>query len=260
MDENKTTIQKVAMIIPMRIASTRLPGKQHQLIGHKPLIYHVLDSALKTKIRPIYIACDDIKHFDLINQYDGGGGLDKIEPIMTSKSHNSGSDRIYEASQILEKRGENFDIIINLQGDMPFFEAEIVDKALDLMNSNTTFDITTCAIRSSDINAINLPSNPKVVMGIDNSALYFSRSVIPHNANEALLHVGIYAYKIDALKRFMHTKQSQLEISEKLEQLRALENGMKIGVCIVNSAPVSVDTPDDLEYAREYYKKLDTEK
>jgi 3-deoxy-manno-octulosonate cytidylyltransferase (CMP-KDO synthetase) len=238
------------MIIPMRIASTRLPGKQHALIGGRPLIYHVLDHALKSKVRPIYIACDDQKHFNLIKEYGEG-----IEAIMTSLSHQSGSDRIFEAYQILEQRGEVFDFIINLQGDMPFFDPEIIDTTLGLMESNPQFDIGTCAVMSSDANMIESPSNPKVVRNMNGQALYFSRSVIPYQTDTALLHVGIYAYRSAALRKFVSLPQSTLELTEKLEQLRALENGMTIGVCIVKSTPISVDTEKCLESARAYYDR-----
>ncbi|NDB83218.1 MAG: 3-deoxy-manno-octulosonate cytidylyltransferase [Alphaproteobacteria bacterium] len=255
---NKPTdiYSKVALIIPMRIASTRLPGKQHELIGDRPLIYHALDHALKTNIKSIYIACDDIKHFDLINNYDQTNQGQKIEPIMTSLSHSSGSDRIFEAAQILADRGEEFEFIINLQGDMPFFEPEIVTKSLDLMNVNPDFDITTCAVRSYDLNLINLPSNPAVVIAKNGRALYFSRATIPYNAPDALLHIGVYVYKMEALKKFVHLEQTSLEQIEKLEQLRAIENNMNIGVSIVNSFPISVDTMEDLVNARNYYQQL----
>jgi 3-deoxy-manno-octulosonate cytidylyltransferase (CMP-KDO synthetase) len=250
-DENNMSAskQKVAMIIPMRLASTRLAEKQHAIIGDKPLIYHVLDHALKTNIRPIYIACDSKKHFDLIKAYPHN-----IEPIMTSTEHNSGSDRIFEATEILAKRGEHYDIIINLQGDMPFFDVEIIEKTLKLLKE-TECDIATCAIKSNDIELINANSAVKVVLSNTSKALYFSRATIPYNAREALIHIGIYIYKIAALKRFIALPVSKLEQLEKLEQLRALENDLSIGVCLVNATPISVDTLDCLEKARDYWQK-----
>jgi 3-deoxy-manno-octulosonate cytidylyltransferase (CMP-KDO synthetase) len=240
---------KKAIIIPMRLASTRLAGKQHQIIGNQPLIYHVLDHALKTNIRPIYIACDSKEHFDLIKAYPYN-----IEPIMTSTAHNSGSDRIFEASEILAKRGEHYDVIINLQGDMPFFDASIIEKTLKLFEQEA-YDITTCAIKSHDIALINSASAVKVVLSNTQKALYFSRSMIPHKAREALIHIGIYIYKTSALKRFISFPMSKLEQLEQLEQLRGIENNFSIGVCLVDKAPISVDTPECLEKARSYWTK-----
>jgi 3-deoxy-manno-octulosonate cytidylyltransferase (CMP-KDO synthetase) len=239
-----------AIIVPMRIASTRLPGKQHQLIGDRPLIYYVLDNVLKTKVKNIFVACDDPLHFDLISKYG------KVEAIMTSPELMSGSDRINEAANILENRGQSFDLIVNVQGDMPFFDPKIVDATINMMEQNPQFDIGTCAVRSSDPDWVNPPSHVKVVFTKKGNALYFSRAVIPVDAKEANIHVGIYAYHRAALSKYSALPQSELELKERLEQLRALENGMQIGVCMVDSLPLSVDTPQDLELAREYYKKL----
>lgn len=236
---------KVAIIIPMRIASTRLPGKQHALIGGRPLIHHVLDIVLKSKIRPVYVACDSQLHFDLIKQYGG------VDPIMTDPALASGSDRIHAASQVLKRRGEEFDIIVNVQGDMLFFDPKIIDDTVEMMQKNQQFDMGTCAAKSTDPEWINPPSHVKVVRTKSQKALYFSRNVIPLDSKEALIHIGIYAFRSNALDKYVSFPQSALELQERLEQLRALENDMNIGVCLVNSIPLSVDMPEDLELARQ---------
>lgn len=238
-------LSKTAVIIPIRMHSSRLPGKFHKLIGDKPMIIHVLEKAQLSGIPHVYVAVDHEEHFNLVEKYGG-------KAIMTSTEHQSGTDRVYEAAQIIDPE-EKLEYVINLQGDMPFIKPESISKVVDFKNHD--FDISTLAtvIKShDDINNINVV---KIAMTPDGNALYFSRSPIPYNAKTYHYHLGIYAFRRSALKKFVNLKQSQLELCERLEQLRALENGMKIQVIEVEETTISVDTEDDMKMARSYFSE-----
>ena len=237
---------KTAIIIPIRMGSTRLPGKFHADINGKPMILHVIDRARETQLSNIFVACDHLDHFKLVEDYGA-------KAIMTSLNHQSGSDRSYEALQLIDPHNK-FEYIINLQGDIPFISPEtIITVALELYK-DLEADIATMLAVFDDPADVSNPNFVKAVFDINHHALYFSRSPIPFPMSEYMAayyhHIGIYAYRRAALAKYVALAPSSLELSEKLEQLRALENGMIIRVGITDDVPVSVDVPADLNNAR----------
>lgn len=243
--------KKTAIIIPIRMASTRLPGKFHALIDEKPMIHHVIDRARESGFTNIFVACDHDDHFEIVSNYG-------VKAILTSIDHQSGSDRVFEALCYIDPECK-FEYVINLQGDMPFFDPEVIARSVKKLADDEKADLTTIVVPLDDEEDINNPNAVKVVFNKNNHALYFSRHPIPYfnpkTINRYYYHLGIYAYKRDALEKYINLPQSALELSERLEQLRALENGMVIAVDIAEEIPISVDTPEDLEYARNYVKK-----
>ena len=236
----------VAFIIPSRIGSTRLPNKALAAIGGKSMIEHVIARINAGSVNNLYVATDSEK---IVEKVKTTGGI----AIMTSEDCLTGSDRVYEAFKKIPNN-DKIKYIINVQGDMPFVDYRVLKQIIDKLK-NSDFDIVTPVVMvGSDI--ASKSSNVKVVVDINDKALYFSRSVIPHGAEEFLYHVGIYGYRAEALEKFVKLKETQYESVEKLEQLRALENGMRIGIVLSNEIPISVDTYEDLERAREYYAKL----
>ena len=236
----------VAFIIPSRIGSTRLPNKALAAIGGKSMIEHVIARINAGSVNNLYVATDSEK---IVEKVKNTGGI----AIMTSEDCPTGSDRVYEAFKKIPNN-DKIKYIINVQGDMPFVDYRVLKQIIDKLK-NSDFDIVTPVVMvGSDI--ASKSSNVKVVVDINDKALYFSRSVIPHGAEEFLYHVGIYGYRAEALEKFVKLKETQYESVEKLEQLRALENGMRIGIVLSNEIPISVDTYEDLEKAREYYAKL----
>lgn len=244
--------KKTAIIIPIRMGSTRLPGKFHADIEGKAMIHHVIDRARESKLENIFVACDHEDHFQLITDYGA-------KAIMTGKDHQSGSDRSYEALTLLDPDSQ-FEYIVNLQGDMPFFDPEVIRAVAMMLEKDQNADIATMVSKIDDEEDIHDPNVVKVVFNKNKHALYFSRLPVPYpmagNRADYFYHVGIYAYRREAMKRYVSLPQSSLELSEKLEQLRALENGMTICVDITKNIPISIDVPKDLEYARMHAKKL----
>lgn len=242
---------KTVIIIPIRMSSTRLPGKFHADIEGKEMILHVIDRARESKFTNIFVACDHRDHFDLVNSYGA-------HAIMTDIDHQSGSDRSFEALTILDPN-KKFEYIINLQGDMPFFDPKtIADVAIEL-DKDPAADIATMAALIDDEDDVIDPNVVKVVFGRNKHALYFSRLPIPYPMSgvktDHYYHVGIYAYRRAAIEKFVSLPSGKLEMTEKLEQLRAMENDMRIRVGISKEIPISVDVPNDLTYAREYAKE-----
>ncbi len=239
---------KTVIIIPIRMASSRLPGKFHADISGKPMIHHVIDRARETNLTNIVIACDHPDHFKLVEDYNA-------KAIMTGLDHQSGSDRSYEALQLIDPNN-NFEYIINLQGDIPFVAPETILSVVLELYKDPTADISTMIAPFHSIEDVHNPNYVKAIFDNNQHALYFSRSPIPFSAHnspaEYYHHIGIYAYHRSALEKYVNLPPSRLEISEKLEQLRALENGMKIRVGLTNDTPISVDVPDDLNNARMY--------
>lgn len=232
------------IIIPSRIGSTRLPNKPLAQIGPLSLIEHVV-VGLQAKFKDnIYIATDSEKIAKIINNYDA-------KVVMTDPECKTGSDRVYEALGKIPCN-DQIKYVINVQGDMPFINPKIIEQIIERLKQNNC-DIVTSMVKVDKEIAAN-ESNVKVVFDNNWNALYFSRSMIPHGAEEFYYHVGIYGFHVSSLEQFIQLKQSKYETCEKLEQLRALENGMKIGVCLSNEIPISVDTPQDLEKAICYYK------
>ncbi|MCL8482332.1 MULTISPECIES: 3-deoxy-manno-octulosonate cytidylyltransferase [Bradyrhizobium] len=244
------TQPKILVLIPARMASTRLPGKPLLDIAGLPMIVQVLRRAQEAKIGRVAVATDTKEIADAV--IDHGG-----EAVMTRPDHPSGSDRIYEASCKLDPAGEA-EIVVNLQGDFPtILPQNIRDVLLPL--SDPAVDIATLA---AQIHTAEEDAAPSVVKAVGSPigerrlrALYFTRATAPHGDGPRYHHIGLYAYRRAALERFVSLPPSPLELQEKLEQLRALEAGMRIDIGIVDTVPRGVDTPPDLETARRLLSK-----
>lgn len=244
--------KKAIVVIPARYSSSRFPGKPLALLAGKPVLRHVYDNAVKAQgSENVFIATDDKRIEEKFNSF--GANV-----IMTSERLNSGTDRVAEAS-----RGLDADIILNLQGDEPFIDPNAISRVIDLFDGNN-IDIGTAAATITNKEDYEDPNAVKVVLGLDNEALYFSRSPIPHcrdfdgflkNGGRILKHVGVYAYRREVLERFAALSATSLERAERLEQLRALENGFKIKVHVGDYFSIGIDTPEDLERAEEFIKK-----
>jgi len=234
------------VLIPSRMASTRLPGKPLADIHGLPMIVQVWRRAMEADTGPVVVAADSQEIADAVRD---AGGL----TVLTRPEHPSGSDRIFEAIGLADPGGKH-DIIVNVQGDLPTIEASAVRAALAPLQ-NPSVDIATLA---AVIDREEERTNPNVVKMVGSQigperfrALYFTRATAPHGEGPLYHHIGLYAYRRAALERFVSLPPSPLELREKLEQLRALEAGMRIDVEIVRTVPLGVDTPEDLERARE---------
>ena len=235
------------ILIPSRMASSRLPGKPLADINGLPMIVHVLNRALEADIGDVVVAADSQEICDVI--INAGG-----RAIMTAADHTNGSDRIYEALQTLDPNGM-VETLINVQGDLPTIDAASIRAAHDLLQDEAV-DISTIAAEITDSEEKTNPNVVKVVgTPIETNrlrALYFSRTTAPHGDGPLYHHIGLYGYKRDALKRYVSLPPSTLEKRENLEQLRALEAGMRIDVALVDTVPLGVDTPADLVKARNH--------
>ncbi len=232
----------IVAVIPARYAATRFPGKLMQMLGNKTIIRHVYDNTVSTDLfNDVFVVTDsDIIYKEI---KDSGGKV-----IISKKEHESGSDRIAEA--IAEM---NVDVIVNVQGDEPFIKKEPLEKLVRLFNDDS-IQVASLMRKISKEEATN-PNNVKVVTDKLGYALYFSRSIVPYKRDEKMnteyfLHVGVYAYKKDVLMNFTKWPQSSLEKIEKLEQLRYLENGIKIKMAETDYNNIAIDTPEDLERAK----------
>ena len=232
-------MKKTAIIIPARFASTRLPGKPLLKVLNKPIIQWVWEKAKMAKLADsVIIATDSELIYEVAKTF-----TDDVE--MTSENHKSGSDRIAEVA----KRHPEFDYIVNLQGDEPLIKPESIDEIIKALQTGA--DISTLIRVLKDEEDINNPNCVKCVVDNNNFALYFSRSKIPYerNSNQAEFygHIGIYGYTRDALLKMTSTPQSMLEKAESLEQLRALQSGLKIKTIKVDFVPVGIDTKEKLK-------------
>lgn len=234
------------ILIPARLQSTRLPRKPLIDIGGKPMIQHMVEGALKANAGRVVVATDSEEIADVVHACGG-------EAVMTSSDCPSGSDRIWQALAVLDQ-GKKHDVVINLQGDMPTFKKEILTQVLEpLQDSN--MDMATLASPIAD-EAEKI--NPAVVKAIlpakaqayGYPAITFTRESRASADGRYYHHVGIYAYRREALEKFVSMPPSVNELREKLEQLRALDAGMKIGIRIIEEAPIGVDTKETLEQAR----------
>lgn len=247
----------VVGVIPARFASTRLMGKPLADIGGKPMIQHTFESVSRSKlISRIIIAVDDEKVAQVVESFGA-------EVIITPKSIKTGSDRIAFVAKDLKDAG----ILVNIQGDEPFISGTMIDQAIEPLLFAKDVDVSTLAKKITRVSELNDPSIPKVVFDYKNFALYFSRSPVPYvrdaaNDSERLKkteiykHIGLYAFRKDTLLKFTKLPQTDLERLEQLEQLRMLEHGIRIKVVVTEYDTISVDTPDDLNRAREFYQKL----
>jgi 3-deoxy-manno-octulosonate cytidylyltransferase (CMP-KDO synthetase) len=234
------------ILIPARLAATRLPGKPLADIGGAPMIVHVWRRALAAEIGPVVVACGDRAIADAV---EAAGG----EAVMTDPALPTGSDRIHQAIGLLDP-DRTHDAVVNVQGDLPLLDPKAVQVAVRGL-ADPEFDIATLAAVIEEETALSDTSVNKVVAGfIDPNqptrALYFSKAVVPWGNGPHYEHIGLYAYRRPALEQFVALPRGVLEQRERLEQLRALEAGMRIDVAIVDSVPLGVDTADDLEAAR----------
>ena len=235
----------VLVLIPARMASTRLPGKPLADIAGEPLIVHVLRRAEAARVGAVVVATDSGA---IATAVEKAGG----RAVLTGSDHKSGSDRIHEALGIVdpERRAR---IVINLQGDLPTIPASGIRAVLSALDE-AAVDIGTLAAEISDESAKNDPNVVKVVGSPVAPgrlrALYFTRARAPAGEGPLFHHVGIYAYRREALDRFVSLPESYLEQRERLEQLRALEAGMRIDAVLVDSPPVEVNTAEELAAAR----------
>lgn len=237
--------EKAVFLIPARMASTRLPGKPLADIGGKPMIVQVALRAREAGAERIIVAVDDEQVFSAVQN----AGFDVM---MTRDDHQSGSDRIFEALQKADPHG-NAEYVINVQGDLPTIEAETIRASLRPLE-NPAVDIATLTVEITDEDE---KTNPNVVKVVGSPlsetrlrALYFTRTTAPYGDGPLYHHIGLYSYRRAALETFVSLPPSPLEKRERLEQLRALEAGMRIDAEIVRSVPLGVDTPHDLEKAR----------
>ncbi len=233
------------VLIPARMASTRLPGKPLADIAGSPMIVHVARRALESGIARVAVATDSTEIADAVRAAG-------FEAVMTSTAHQSGSDRIFEALGTLDPQGQ-IETVVNLQGDLPTVEPATVAAAVRALVAGAA-EIGTVAVEITDEAEKTDPNVTKVVGSPAGQnrlrALYFTRATAPWGEGPLYHHVGIYAYKRAALERFVALPPSPLEKRERLEQLRALEAGMRIDVEIVKAAPLGVDTAADLARAR----------
>ncbi len=224
------------------MASTRLPGKPLADIAGRPLIVHVLERAVEAGVGPVLVACSEP---EVAGAVRAAGG----EAAMTDPGLPSGSDRIRAALDAFDP-DRRFDRIVNLQGDLPTVPPGDIRAALALLD-DPEVDIGTVAARILREEERTNPNVVKAVFGADGRALYFTRATAPSGPGPLFHHIGLYAWRRAALERFTELPPSPLEQREKLEQLRALEAGMRIAVAVVDSVPLGVDTPADLARARE---------
>lgn len=228
-------MSKILIAIPARLASTRLPNKPLADILGKPMIQRVYEQALKAGLGEVVIACDGE---EIANEAKKFGA----KFVITDPALPSGTDRIYAAWKAL---GGDFDVIVNLQGDLPNIDPKVIYAAAKAALDKDC-EIATVASKIKNPDEINNPNVVKIARAKSGRALYFSRAAIPYNQGDYFHHIGIYAYKKSALEKFVNLAPSSLEKRESLEQLRALENDMKIFVEIVEAHPLSVDTKEDL--------------
>lgn len=243
-------MKDVLIVIPARYGSTRLPGKALKLLAGKPVVQHVWEACVKANVGEVLIATENQIVVDAVAKFGAKG-------VLTSDTCQSGTDRVYEAAK---NRPEQ--IVINVQGDEPFIAPTTVQKIARLLQAQPECDIASAVAPTLDENKINDPNCVKAVLNKEGKALYFSRSRVPYKRelteeNKKVpywQHCGIYGYQRKALQRFVSLPPSPLEQLEKLEQLRALEDGMTLKCVVIDSAGPAIDTAHDLQAAEEYFK------
>lgn len=235
---------KCVALIPARYAATRFPAKLMQLLGNKTVIRHTYDATVATGLfdEVIVVTDSDI----IFNEIVSHGG----KAVMSKKAHESGSDRIAEAIEEMD-----VDVIVNVQGDEPFIQKEPLEKLVRLFD-DPSVQVGSLMKKITSSEELNASSCVKVVVNKNNDALYFSRSVIPFAANTSIdapyyLHIGVYGFRKEVLLQFTQWPAAKLEQTEKLEQLRYLENGIPIRMAEVNFKSVAIDTPEDLQRAEQ---------
>ncbi len=237
---------KTLVVIPVRLAASRLPRKPLADICGKPMVMHVWEKTTKANIGPVIVACGDQEILDVVKSFGG-------EAILTDPSLPSGTDRVKAAVDQYDPK-EEYDYVINVQGDLPTLDPSLLRAALDPL-TDPLVDMATLATLIEDLDELNDENVVKIALSLTEGetmgrALYFSRSPIPSKGGPYYHHVGLYAYRRAALNQFVSLPVNSLEVREKLEQLRALAHGMRIDVNVVQAkAPFGVDTPADLEKA-----------
>ncbi len=237
------------VVIPARLASTRLPGKPLVAIGGQPMIVQVWRRAVEADIGPVLVACGDPEIAEAVTA--AGGDAEMTDPNLPT-----GSDRIHAAVEARDPGGAH-DVVVNLQGDLPALDPAAL-KAVLVPLGDPAVDIATLVAETWDPAEREDPNAVKAVLSLAPNetmgrALYFTRSPAPSGEGPLWHHIGIYAYRRPALGRFVGLAQSPLEIRERLEQLRALEAGMRIDAALVDTVPLGVDTPADLKRVRELF-------
>lgn len=236
---------KVIAVIPARYNSTRFPGKLMEVLGHKTVITTTYQNVVETNLfDEVFVATDSQIIFDEISKNGG-------KAVITGE-HETGSDRIAEAVQNID-----CDIVINVQGDEPFLKKEPLKQLIDVFSDDEKKEISLASLKIhlKESEEIQNPNNVKVITDNNGFALYFSRSVIPFHRElsynvKYYKHIGVYAFRKEALLKFSSLEMTPMEISEKLEQLRYLENGMKIKMIETDFVGIGIDTPEDLEKAK----------
>lgn len=235
-------------VIPSRYASTRLEGKPLKDICGHTMVEWVYKRALKSKLDGVVVATDDERIVDEVKSF--GGNV-----ILTRKDHINGTSRIAEVCETYT----DYDVIVNIQGDEPLIEPDMINSIIDSFIEDNTIPMSTLKYKLTDMAEIENPNVVKVVTDKNDFAIYFSRSVIPYprnlNMNNYYKHVGIYGYKRDFVMEYAKMASTPLELSESLEQLRVLENGYKIKVLETPYKIIGVDTQEELERVREYITK-----
>jgi 3-deoxy-manno-octulosonate cytidylyltransferase (CMP-KDO synthetase) len=248
------------IIIPARLKSSRLPNKVILDLLGKPLVQWVYEKSKEAKnIDDVFIALDDQKVIEKVKNFTNNY-------ILTSEAHSSGTDRLAEAVTKIKNIDDN-DVIINVQGDEPLIDSNLIDSLVSLFEEDKNLNIASAMHKIEKVRDLKSPNNVKVITDKNNFALYFSRSIIPHHRDEweSLLnhhetipypltffqHIGIYAYRVGFLKKISKLEQTYLEKLEKLEQLRVLENGFKIKMIETNYKSIGVDTEEDFNAVKE---------
>lgn len=245
---------KFIALIPARFQSTRFPGKPLALLGNKTVIQWVYEN-VKQAIDTVWVATDDERIFNAVEAFGG-------KAVYTQSTHRSGTDRCAEAARIL-KRNISFDVVVNVQGDEPFIQAEQIRQLMACFDGKT--EIATLVKEMDSTEELFNPNRPKVVLDNHQNALYFSRSPIPFVrgekeinwllANTFWAHIGLYAYQEQVLQQITQLSPGKLENAEALEQLRWLENGFKIKTAVTQFQSIGIDTPEDLEMAEKLLLK-----
>ncbi|MDD2205707.1 MAG: 3-deoxy-manno-octulosonate cytidylyltransferase [Bacteroidales bacterium] len=246
---------KIIGVIPARYQSSRFPGKPLADIMGKSMIRRVYEQAKKSKeLSAVVIATDDERIMEHVLQF-----TDNV--MMTSVNHSNGTERVMEVVDTLSNKNENYDIVVNIQGDEPLISPNAIDEVISILTENANADIATL-INQSEISDIDDVNNVKVVIDNKGKALYFSRSPIPYYRSTGMRktynkHIGIYAFKIDVLKNIVLLEKTPLEIAESLEQLRWIENGYAVYVKYTDYKSIGVDVPEDIKKITKLLRDVD---
>jgi 3-deoxy-manno-octulosonate cytidylyltransferase (CMP-KDO synthetase) len=233
---------KTVAVIPARYGSTRFPGKPLAIINGKPMVQRVYEQCAKAKlVDKIIVATEDKRIIDCVKSFGG-------EAVMTSSKHHSGTDRVIEVIKDL-----SCDIVVNVQGDEPFIDPLSIDKVIKPFSEEKSVQVATPAVKFKNASDVRDPNKVKVIVDKNGDAIYFSRSPIPYDGHDVkfsfLKHIGIYSFRKKFLLAFGALKKTPLELKEKLEQLRMIENGYKIRVVLISKDSIAIDTPEDIRKA-----------